>query len=372
MEFTPDRKKPINVFCSYDPKDERLQKELLKHLSMLEADGIIAIQQDWEDETNIHTNVAHIILLLVSTDFLANSTEMRQVLKRHEEGIARVIPIILRPVDWEASRLTHLKALPTNAKPIVRWGNRDEAFLDVAVGIRKAAIDIWLDYGNTCYKERNFRPALSAYRQVIGHSHLIDENSKITAYTNRGHIFYASHKHEQAMDAYEQAIKYGAQDASIYVNKGHIFYASHKHGQAMEVYEQAIEHGSRDASVYANKGHIFYASHKHGQAMEVYEQAAKYRSQDASVYANQGHIFYASRKYVQALDAYERANKLGSQDASIYANQGHIFYASRKYVQAIDAYEQAAKYRSQDASIYANQGHIFYAANEHAQALDAY
>jgi ribosomal protein L40E len=52
--------------------------------------------------------------------------------------IALVIPIILRPVHWEDAPFSKLKVLPKEGKPVTRWRSRDEAFLDVAEGIREA------------------------------------------------------------------------------------------------------------------------------------------------------------------------------------------------------------------------------------------
>ena len=59
-------------------------------------------------------------------------------MERHERGEARVIPIILRPTDWRETPFDKLQALPTNDKPITKWSNRDDAFLDVVKGIREA------------------------------------------------------------------------------------------------------------------------------------------------------------------------------------------------------------------------------------------
>ena len=55
---------------------------------------------------------------------------------RHEAGEARVIPIILRPADWHSSPFGKLQALPKEARPVTSWSNQDEAFLDIAHGIR--------------------------------------------------------------------------------------------------------------------------------------------------------------------------------------------------------------------------------------------
>ena len=140
---------PIKLFISYAHKDEALQERLSKHLAILKRQGVINEWHDrqitagaeWEREIDEHLNSAQIILLLVSADFLASDycygIEMRRALERHARGEAIVIPVILQPSDWEGAPFGKLHALPKNAKPITSWPNRDEAFADVARGIRK-------------------------------------------------------------------------------------------------------------------------------------------------------------------------------------------------------------------------------------------
>jgi hypothetical protein len=61
--------------------------------------------------------------------------EMERAIERHNEGNARVIPIILRPCDWQGSPFSKLQVLPKEAKPVTLWVDRDSAFLDVVKGI---------------------------------------------------------------------------------------------------------------------------------------------------------------------------------------------------------------------------------------------
>lgn len=149
-------KRTIEVFYSYAHKDEKLRKKLEMQLSLLKQQGHITnwhdrkidAGQEWANKINEHLNTADIILLLVSPDFLASdycySTEMKRALERHENGEARVIPIILRPVDWENAPFSGLQALPQDGKPVTNrsWGSQDEALLDVAKGIRKVVEEI--------------------------------------------------------------------------------------------------------------------------------------------------------------------------------------------------------------------------------------
>ena len=95
---------------------------------------------DWALTINVRLNTASMILLLISSDFLASdycySIEMQRALERHDEGEACVIPIILRPVDWKGAPFANLQCLPREAKPITLWKDQDEAFFDVAQDIR--------------------------------------------------------------------------------------------------------------------------------------------------------------------------------------------------------------------------------------------
>jgi hypothetical protein len=68
--------------------------------------------------------------------------EMQRAMARHEGKEARVIPVILRPVDWQGAPFGKLQALPTDGKPITDWSNQDTAFVNVARGLRTVAQEL--------------------------------------------------------------------------------------------------------------------------------------------------------------------------------------------------------------------------------------
>lgn len=57
---------------------------------------------------------------------------------RHQNGDAKVIPIILTPTDWKGAPFAVLKVLPKDGKPVIEWPSHDAAFLDVVQDIRRA------------------------------------------------------------------------------------------------------------------------------------------------------------------------------------------------------------------------------------------
>ena len=143
IESAPD----IKVFYLYASEDESLQNLLEKQLSILRRQRLIT---EWHkrkiiagmevlSEIDVHLNEADLILLLVSSDFMASEyceNQVKRALARYKAGEAHVVPVLLRPTDYEDAPFAKLQFLPTNGEPVTKWNDRDEAFLDIVKGIR--------------------------------------------------------------------------------------------------------------------------------------------------------------------------------------------------------------------------------------------
>ncbi len=102
---------PLRLFYIYAHEDEYLYRELDSHLRSLIRRGLIVISSArevvsdivWEKSIYQQIRTADIILLLISPDLMASDytygVEMKTALEMHERGEARVVPILLRPVD---------------------------------------------------------------------------------------------------------------------------------------------------------------------------------------------------------------------------------------------------------------------------------
>ncbi len=147
MASDRDLRRP-RVFYSYAREDERLLAKLKAHLEELSQQGLIESfddgeilgGEDWNAEIKRQIEEADIILLLVTAEFLRSpyirGVEMKRAFERHAAGDAVVVSIIARPVDLTGSPVLGLHVLPRDAKPVTKWSNRDEAWTDVAKGIR--------------------------------------------------------------------------------------------------------------------------------------------------------------------------------------------------------------------------------------------
>jgi hypothetical protein len=142
------RVRMASLFLSYSHRDEELRAQLETHLAGLRRQGFITVWhdrritagEDFANAIDTHLERADVVLLLISPDFMASNycfeKEMMRALERNREGSCAVIPVILRPCDWQDMPFGRLQGTPKDGKPITLWANIDEAFLDVVKAIK--------------------------------------------------------------------------------------------------------------------------------------------------------------------------------------------------------------------------------------------
>ena len=147
---------PLKIFISYSHKDERFKDELVTMLTGLQRRGIVDAWQDrrieagdeWNKSIQDAMNDCDFALLLVSPDYLASrfiqEEEQPKLLQRRQEMQLRVIPIIVRPCNWQSEPvLKDLQALPKDGKAVITFskenGERDQVWAEIARAIEKRA-----------------------------------------------------------------------------------------------------------------------------------------------------------------------------------------------------------------------------------------
>ena len=218
-------KQEIKLFYCYAHEDKPIRDELEKHLSWLKRryqltnwhDREIQPGEEWEKAIDTHLNTANLILLLISPDFMNSDycygKEMRRALERHKAGTCRVVPILLRPTYWEEAPFSNIQLLPTDARPITRWPDRDEAFQNVVVEINRTIKDLlislkikenWLEEGNALQNLKRYEEALAAFEQATR----LDPNDAY-AYNGKGVTLRVLKRDQEAEQVFEKARQLG-------------------------------------------------------------------------------------------------------------------------------------------------------------------
>jgi hypothetical protein len=132
------------------------------------SDREIGAREEWKIAIDLHFQKAHIFICLVSPDFSASDCcyerEMQQALERQRNGTAPVIPLLVRPTDWELTPLSELQMLPSDAIAVSCWDQPDAAWVDIVKGIvpviQELALShrmkvVWLEEASTADERAN-------------------------------------------------------------------------------------------------------------------------------------------------------------------------------------------------------------------------
>lgn len=138
----------MKLVYSSAPADYTFREQLSAHLHSLVQQELLS---EWHEqlipagteavkERRSAWLSADIILLLLSADYFSSNAyddqEMQQALERHRSGQVIVVPILIRPCDWQSTVVAHLQCLPRNEIPVTLWENRDASLLSIAQELR--------------------------------------------------------------------------------------------------------------------------------------------------------------------------------------------------------------------------------------------
>ncbi|MBV9258495.1 MAG: hypothetical protein JO215_10795 [Ktedonobacteraceae bacterium] len=143
----------LNLFYSYAPEDEDMRTKLAKHLVMLKTSRGGPVRELYTNKVGAGLSndaialleSSQIILLLISSDFMATddlySKELKRAFELQAAGKARIVPVLLHPTDLKGTPLAGVVVLPKDKVPISEARSKDAAYVEVVKEIRAVVED---------------------------------------------------------------------------------------------------------------------------------------------------------------------------------------------------------------------------------------
>ncbi len=134
-----------DIFISYSHRDEKYKDELLRHLSLIERQGLanfwdtrqIQPGDEWDKEIKKAISQAEIAILLISADYLASDyiqdSELPLLLERAKLGSTIILPILVTSTRWTAvPELAQFQFLNDVRLPLSQSQDRDKVYVSIA------------------------------------------------------------------------------------------------------------------------------------------------------------------------------------------------------------------------------------------------
>ena len=102
-----------------------------------------------------------------------------------------------------------------------------------------------------------------------------------------------------------------AQDVQSYIDQGIKHSQSGRYDQALQAFDQALKLKPNDPALITYKATVYYAKGNNAQAIQMCEQALKLNPNFGRAYYQRGMIYDKQEKYDQALADLKKAKSLG-------------------------------------------------------------
>jgi tetratricopeptide (TPR) repeat protein len=344
----------LRVFCSYSAGDEAALDELQQHLSPMSQEKVIELWDDRkikageERQTAIDAQLAgaRIILLLVSADFVADpecQRETTRALERASRGEATVVPVLLRRLDWERLPMARYRALPTNGRPVESWPRRDEAWQNVATGLRKLLEPVAPPKPDGTPSKPS-RPSLPRWKIAVGVVPLVIALGVFgtwrtyRAALREGDRYLNIGRGHEAEAAFKRALRLvpvGSQ-AQSGLEKAHLW---NDDGMDAVAFERSVRElqlrDSDDPYVKVLAARIAYARGDYARAIPLFESAVRQAAELAEAHAGLGSCYEQVGKLEDAARSYQRAAQISDVTPRYVGNLAWVHALQGKIDQAI-------------------------------------
>jgi tetratricopeptide (TPR) repeat protein len=349
--MTDERTRPIKIFYSYAHDDESSRVALDRHLmhSRIEGwhDRVIAPGREWKKEVDNNLDTADIILLLISSYFMASANcneEMRRALQRRDREEAEVIPVLLRVVSDENLKdrsLTDLQILPTGRKAVTRWPDENEAFVDVAQGIWRVINNIlkkrYLADAERAATKGDYGEASIIYEEFIKD---FPDNDPLV-YKLLADTLVQLGRFSKALHEIENAIYRNPYNASFYLSKARILVQQEQLNDAIDAYKKAKELNLLDPKLYEEMGDVLAKMKNYSEALEVYDKGIRLSAKDQQIHIKKSKMLNKLGKIEEAIATLDQAISAVSKNAQLHVNRGNLLAQSGKYKEALKDYDIA-------------------------------
>jgi tetratricopeptide (TPR) repeat protein len=415
----------VKLFISYSHRDEALRQQLDKHLAPLKRQKVIEAWHDrqipagteWANEIDENLRNADIVLLLVSPDFVASdycsNTELEIAMSRHQQGAAIIIPVVLEPCDWSWLPFAKFQAFPKDALAVTSWPNQNEAFLNVATGIRKVAQDILAQrQGQFQQKEANQekykakveqvlsvsnngeisvadRDTLEELRESLGLTTAETQEAEDSAYQPFVDRTEKQEKYKKTLLKYIENYPFSEDITKQLENRQRDLGLKNEDivqvtqpilAEAEKRYQETLQATGVEQQLRVNRqaDNLDISSlntddqRNDQEAIECYRKAIELDPNNAITHNDLGLSWYYQGQDAEAIKSYRKAIELDPNNAIFYSNLGLSLQNQGQDAEAIESYRKAIELDPNDAFAHNNLGLSFSAQGKDSEAIEHY
>ena len=231
----------------------------------------------------------------------------------------------------------------------------------------KKTISLFLNLGNAYLNEKMYDKAEKILNNII--FELDPEHAE--AWNAKGVALHHQCKYEDAIQAYDRAIKLYPNHLYKWNAKGAQFDAKGLHEDAFKAYREANKWPNYMANAWNNKGLAFLELGEYDKAIQAFDKATELDPELALAWNYKGLAFLNQGEYYKAIQAFDKAIELDPKLAMAWNNKGYAFCYLGEHDKAIQAFDKAIELDPKLAMAWNNRGFVLFNQGENNKAIQS-
>ncbi len=114
-------------------------------------------------------------------------------------------------------------------------------------------------------------------------------------------------KYEEAIQAFDKAIKIDPQFSPAWDGKGVVLHDLSRYNESIQAFDKAIEINPQDAVAWDGKGVVLYDTGRYNESIQAFDKAIEINPQYAEAWNDKGNALNNTGRYNESIQAYDKA-----------------------------------------------------------------
>ena len=223
-----------------------------------------------------------------------------------------------------------------------------------------------------------YNEALAIYNHIA----VTDPKDALGLNLNKGSVLLHLTFHEEALEAYEQALANFNQTppslysesilVSIWSGKGQTLNKLNRYAEALSAFNTALEVNPKNDTVWYHKGHTLMDLGRYADAEEAFNEAISIDSTQVSSWCAKGQALTELGQYEDALAAYSRALEIDPKHEYSLANKSAVLFNLKRFIEMLDACEKGLEIYPQNLTLLYNKGTALLNLERYEEEIEAF
>ncbi|MDF0554882.1 tetratricopeptide repeat-containing serine protease family protein [Kamptonema sp. UHCC 0994] len=217
----------------------------------------------------------------------------------------------------------------------------------------------------TQQESRSIEPFLQA-STIAGSYNAVD-------WSNRGNELYRLERFEEALLAFDKAIKINSDFYPAWYGRGNVLSSMERYREAIAAYDRATKIKPDFHLAWRDRGALLAFLKQDREALASFDKAIQFKPDDYVAWYIRGDLLAGNlQRYEDAIASYDKAIKIKPDFAPAWTGRGEALYDLRRYQDAIASLDKAIQIDPKQGEAWTLKGTLLLELERYSEALLAY